>query len=129
MITVDTNVVVRLLTKDDPTQYRKSFKLFSENTIYLSLTVIQETEWVLRFSYEFSNDDINYAFLNLAGLDTIELENPQVLADTLNMHEKGMDFSDALHLAQASQCEYFYTFDKKLLNKAKGNKVCEVRKP
>ncbi|MEJ2416129.1 MAG: type II toxin-antitoxin system VapC family toxin [Exilibacterium sp.] len=129
MIAVDTNVVVRLLTRDDPEQYRKSFTLFNAQTIYLSLTVMQETEWVLRFSYEFSPDKINFALLSLAGLANVEIEKPQILAKALSLHGENMDFSDALHLAQSSKCDSFYTFDKKLINKAMNNGICEVRKP
>ena len=129
MIAVDTNVVIRLLTKDDPQQFKKAFTLFKENRVFLSFTVIQETEWVLRFSYEFSSDEINFALSGLLGLPNIETENLQIISNTLSLHADGYDFSDALHLAQSIKCDFLFTFDKKFVNKAKDNPICQVKKP
>ena len=53
MIAVDTNIVVRLLTKDDPSQYQKAYHLFDKNDVLITDSVILETEWVLRFAYNF----------------------------------------------------------------------------
>ena len=53
MIAVDTNVVVRFLTRDDEQQYEKSLKLFQEQDILILDTVILETEWVLLSCYNF----------------------------------------------------------------------------
>ncbi len=55
MIAIDTNVVVRFLTRDDERQYRKAFQVIrNAPRIFLSDTVILETEWVLRHAYGFS---------------------------------------------------------------------------
>ena len=53
MISVDTNIVVRLLTQDDEVQYQKSLEIFQSPEIFIADTVILETEWVLRFAYKF----------------------------------------------------------------------------
>jgi len=129
MIAVDTNIVVRLLTKDDAKQYNKALTLFKNNTVFISLTVLQETEWVLRFSYEFSPTAIHNAISMLAGLPNIEIEKPNIVLSTLELYSSGMDFSDALHLTQAGDCSRFLTFDKKLINKAKLNEICNVEQP
>ena len=52
MIAVDTNVLVRLLTGDDPAQTQRSVELFAQESILIPKTVLLETEWVLRYSYE-----------------------------------------------------------------------------
>lgn len=44
MIAVDTNIIVRLITKDDEIQYQKSLELFKNNNIFIPDTVILETE-------------------------------------------------------------------------------------
>jgi len=129
MIAIDTNVAIRLLTKDDPKQHKKSLAIFKENIVFISLTVLQETEWVLRFSYEFSSSEIFNAITSLAGLANVEIESPNILSTTLELYSNGLDFSDALHLAQCDHCEKLFTFDKKFINKAKGNKICSVEKP
>ncbi len=48
MISVDTNVVVRLLTGDDQNQFKKAKALFEKAKIGIMTTVILECEWVLR---------------------------------------------------------------------------------
>jgi len=53
MIAIDTNIVVRFLTHDDAVQYKKAYKLFNEHDVFIADTVILETEWVLRFAYNF----------------------------------------------------------------------------
>ena len=129
MIAVDTNVVVRLLTQDDEQQYNKSLKLFQEQDIFIPDTVILETEWVLRFAYHFKPNEICIAFRNLLGLPNVQLKNGSLMAQVLAWHENGMDFADALHLAQSQNCSAIYTFDTKFINKAKGLTKCEVQQP
>ncbi|MCB1677221.1 MAG: type II toxin-antitoxin system VapC family toxin [Halioglobus sp.] len=129
MIAVDTNVIVRLLTGDDKSQYQKSLRLFRSHDIFISITVLQETEWVLRYSYQFSKHDINKALLGLAGLDNVFIDNPTVLMQALEWHARGLDFSDALHLSHSAPDRHFYTFDQKLISS--GGKVTSyaLKKP
>jgi predicted nucleic-acid-binding protein len=48
MIALDTNVVVRLLIRDDPAQADLAAQLVRGNQVLLTTTVLLETEWVLR---------------------------------------------------------------------------------
>ena len=76
--------------------------------------MILETEWVLRYAYDFSAEDICGAFINLSGLKNIHLSNPKFISQAIEWHWQGMDFSDALHIIQGQQYEKLYTFDKSL---------------
>lgn len=58
MVAADTNVLVRLLTRDDERQFEKSVALFRERTIFIPNTVVLETEWVLRYGYQFTPSQI-----------------------------------------------------------------------
>ena len=129
MISVDTNVIVRLLTKDDVEQFQKSLKLFQEKEIFICDTVILETEWVLRFAYKFSPSEIYQAFSNLFGLPNVYLSNANAIAQVLEWHQQGLDFADAFHLAQSQQCSQFYTFDRKFLQQANNLTECELKHP
>ncbi len=129
MIAVDTNIVVRLLTQDDEQQYNKSLKLFQEQDIFIPDTVLLETEWVLRFAYHFKPDEICEAFRKLLGLPNVQLTNGSLMALALQWHENGLDFADALHLAQSQNYSAIYTFDTKFVNRAKGLTECEVQHP
>jgi predicted nucleic-acid-binding protein len=44
VIAVDTNIIIRLLTQDDETQYKQSLEIFSNNEILVLDSVILETE-------------------------------------------------------------------------------------
>ncbi len=129
MIAVDTNVIVRLMTEDDTSQYQKSVRLFRRHDIFISTTVLQETEWVLRYSYQFSRRDINNAMLSLAGLENVYIDNPTVLMQALDWHAQGLDFSDALHLSHSAQDNPFYTFDQKLISSGSKVTPCKLKKP
>ncbi len=129
MISVDTNVIVRLLTGDEPSQFERSKTLFSTDTIFIPASVVLECEWVLRYAYNFKQPQITTAFQSLFGLPNVHLENPPVIADALEWHQNGMDFADAIHLAQSEKAEAFITFDKSLIKTAKKNSTIPVREP
>ena len=76
MLGVDTNVLVRYLTRDDQSQYEKARRLIDREVakaepVLVSQLVLLETEWVLRSRYEMSKAEIVAAFSAL--LDTADL--------------------------------------------------------
>lgn len=118
MIAVDTNVLVRLLVQDDEVQAAKAEQLFNDNQIFIADTVLLETEWVLRFAYKLSADDIHLGLSQLLGLDNVVVRDQEAIQKALNWFHTGLDFADAWHLAQSQQCKGFATFDVKLIKKA-----------
>jgi len=123
MISVDTNILVRILTCDDNLQLRKALALFEHNEIFITDTVILETEWVLRYAYEFSDPDINDALGRLLGLPRVHVAHPRQIADALIWHKHGLDFADALHLSASNAQDSFFTFDRQFAKKAKQLKL------
>lgn len=119
MIAVDTNIIVRFLTRDDEQQYQKAYQIFADSEqLFIPATVILETEWVLRFSYNFPSDRIIYAMTGLLKLNNVNTENKTAVINALEWHKNGMDFADALHLACSLHTDKFVSFDKKLIKKA-----------
>lgn len=129
MIAIDTNVLVRFLTRDDKAQYRKVLALFAKNDIFIPATVILETEWVLRYSYGFSPETILDAFTKTFGLPNVKIKNPDAVAQAIELTRHGLDFADALHLSASHECKQFATFDAACIKKAKGLTTCKVKKP
>ena len=129
MLAVDTNVVVRYLVNDHPEQSARARKLVDENDVRLAVTVVLETEWVLRSVYRFASADIVTAMRDFAGLPMVSLENPALVAQALDWSGEGLDFADALHLAAAGQCEAFVTFDIAFARAAKRAGAHNVRQP
>ena len=52
MIALDTNMLVRALVSDNPAQVDVVRRLMAVNTVFISRTVLLETEWVLRVRYK-----------------------------------------------------------------------------
>lgn len=119
MIAVDTNVVVRLLTGDDPGQAARAAGLFEEGEILLPKTVVLETEWVLRYAYGLDAPRIVEALRKLFGLPQVTVEDAVEVAEALEWHAGGLDFADALHLASCRGAERLATFDRELGKRAR----------
>ena len=118
MIAIDTNVVVRLLTNDDPAQAARAADLLARERVLVPKTVLLETEWVLRYSYELPQPVVLAAFRKLLGLPQVAAEDATAIARALELYESGMDFADALHLASARDTTAFATFDTRLAKRA-----------
>lgn len=129
MIAVDTNVIVRLLTRDHEAQYKKAYAVFRKHDIFIPDTVILETEWVLRYAYKFNPADISAAFGKLCGQANVHLSNPNTIARIIDWYQQGVDFADAFHLATSQSCQQLLTFDTRFIKRANDMGVCEVKRP
>ncbi|WP_312798394.1 type II toxin-antitoxin system VapC family toxin [Tianweitania sp.] len=118
MLAIDTNVVVRYLTNDHPKQSQKARALIDGQPVFVSVTVLLETEWVLRSAYDYRSVDIAAALRAFAGLPTVTVEDSAMVSTALELAENGMDFADALHLARAAHCEGMVSFDRKFIKAA-----------
>lgn len=116
---IDTNVIVRFLTNDDPAQAQAARAVIEGGDIFVPVTVLLETEWVLRSAYGFAAGRVVAALRGLAGLPGVSVEDPAQLALALDWMDQGMDFADALHLTSSRACDAFLTFDRKLVSAAK----------
>ena len=119
MNAVDTNVLVRYLTVDDAVQAGRARALIDGGPVWLSTTVLLETEWVLRSSYKLRPAAIMAALRVLAGQETVTVEEPGRVARAMSLCEAGMDFADALHLAATPADAGFRSFDAALVKQAK----------
>lgn len=86
--------------------------------IYISVTVLLESEWVLRTGYRFTPIQMVEAFRAIGGLPGTVVEDSSQVAQALDWAEQGMDFADALHLVRAEGCAEFLTFDRKFARAA-----------
>jgi predicted nucleic acid-binding protein len=125
VVAVDTNVVVRLLTGDDPAQAARARAIFEREAILLTKTVMLESEWVLRRLYRFGADRIADAFAALLALPDVTCEDSGAVADAIRWMRDGLDFADALHLASARPAGRFATFDGALVRRAL--KVADIK--
>lgn len=119
MIALDTNVLVRFLTNDDPAQARRARRLVEQGEVLIPLTVLLEAEWVLRAAYGFELAQIHAAFIGLLGLPNLHMQAADRVQKALEWFAGGLDLADALHLVLADDATAFATFDQKLIRRAK----------
>jgi predicted nucleic-acid-binding protein len=118
MVAVDTNVVVRLLTGDDPTQEAVARSLFAAGPVWIPKTVLLETGWVLGSVYKFEQEAILNAFTKLLGLRNVQVEDEFSVAAALELAAQGIELADALHLSSRPHGVSFVSFDKPFVKRA-----------
>ena len=122
MIALDTNILVRLLVKDDDAQTRKVVRLFRRldgegERAYVSDVVICEVVWVLRAAYGFSRSEVSVVLAKVLAARQLAFDSAERLARALHAYETGKgDLADYVigEHATAAGCDVVVTFDKTL---------------
>ena len=115
MIGLDTNVLIRYLTRDDESQYRATMKLLMRKSasFFVADLVLVETDWVLSSLYDWTRDEIADAFTRLLQIHNLQFEDEDRLRLSLAAVRRGADLSDELLIAMSRHqgCREFATFD------------------
>lgn len=122
MIALDTNVLVRLVTRDDEAQAQRAKAVFDTHAgedggLFVADIVLVELCWTLARSYELSRADIARTVHALLDNASIALESPTAVKRALVHFETGnADFPDCLIVAKAGQvgCSHTLSFDKRM---------------
>ena len=121
MIALDTNVLVRYFTEDDPTQFQHVEQLFKkynqDGEIFISVVVLMELSWVLESCYDWSKEEFCDVLEGILRCSQFTIENPLAVRMAVSRARKKQDFSDAL-IGQIGvrKNAKTYTFDKALKN-------------
>ncbi len=101
MIGLDTNVLVRYLTRDDESQYRATMKLLTRKAarFFVADLVLVETDWVLSSLYDWTRDEIADAFARLVQVHNLQFEDEDRIRHALAAVRRGADLSDELLIA------------------------------
>jgi predicted nucleic-acid-binding protein len=119
-IAIDTNVLVRLLVRDDEAQYAAAQRLVeqaaaADEPVLIVLGALLETEWVLRSRYGLDKVSIAGAFTALLESSDVEVEHPPTVEEALYVwaQHPGADFADCLLIARSAHLgrSRFLTFD------------------
>ena len=120
MIGLDTNVLVRYLTHDDPSQTvaakRVMNSLSFDSPGFLSLIVIAELVWVLAISYRYQKKEIEQVLESLLRSKELVIERADIVSQASRAFGAGRaDFADYLieRCAHAAECEFMITFDQR----------------
>ena len=122
MTGLDTNVLVRYLTQDDPAQVRKANALIDGavregERLHLDVVVLCEVVWVLRGAYEIKKEGVADALEKILDAAQFHIEDRDLLREAVDAFRGGQgDFSDyVLGLRnRRAGCGATATFDKAL---------------
>lgn len=117
MRAVDTNVLVRLITRDDPKQAAVA-EAFVAKGAWVSLLALAEATWVLSAVYELRAPQIATAVEMLLAHKDLTLQDSDVVSAALDNFRKkpALGFSDCLLLEAARKAGHLPlgTFDRDL---------------
>lgn len=118
-VALDTNVLVRLLVRDDEVQFAAAQRLLQTaqlqgQTVLIALLVVLETEWVLRSRYKHGKEAILKSLTMLLETEGVRIDDEAVLEEALHLW-KGhtAEFADCLIVAKTARlgCRHLATFD------------------
>jgi predicted nucleic-acid-binding protein len=117
MRAVDTNVLVRLIARDDPEQVEAA-EGFVQKGAWISHLVLAETTWVLGAAYGLDHGAIATAIDMLLNHRQLTVQDADVVASALDQYRRkpALGFSDCLVLGTARKNGHLPlgTFDKDL---------------
>ena len=118
MIGLDTNVLVRYIMQDEPSQSAKATTLVESLEVdrpgFIGVVSIVELYWVLTSCYDLTNDQVRQALGLLLRTRQIVVDRAEQVLRALKVFETGKaDFADCLieRTAAAAGCEQTMTFD------------------
>jgi len=120
MIGLDTNLLVRYLTQDDPLQSPKATEIIEQRLTeqdpgFVSIVAMVETVWVLERAYRLPAHEIAAAVKRMLQTDVLEIENEQeVFTAMIALKQGQVSFADSVIAALGARagCSYTLTFDR-----------------
>ncbi len=120
---LDTNVLVRYLTQDDPDQSRRANAFLQEaaskgERCFIGSVVLCELVWVLRGAYGYERDDVCMVLEKLLSTVEFSIEDKELAYRALEDYRTGGDFADHLIGWRNGKvgCDVTVTFDRDLKN-------------
>lgn len=120
MTALDTNILIRLLVKDDEEQSKIVFRRFKKaeknnEILFIPLLVALELIWVLDSVYDCSREEVVNAIEKLTMMPIIQFEKLEVIHELIKYGKSTtIDLSDLLisNFSIANGCRKTITFDK-----------------
>ena len=116
---LDTSILIRYMTQDDPIQSLRANQIVDRNLSsqapgFVSLVTIAEVAWVLRSRYKATGQEIATAVERILSCDSLEVQNEQQVYEAMLALKAGEGtFADALicTLGTWAGCSSTLTFD------------------
>ena len=125
MIGLDTNVLVRYITQDDPRQSLRATKLIdslsAENQGFIAAVSVVELVWVLQGCYDATKSQVVSVLEKLLRAKEMTVENAEIVWQALHAYARSnADFSDCLleRSGANAKCVHTVTLDSKAAKSA-----------
>ena len=119
---IDTNILVRLITADDPTQLLAVERLMEkveaeDGQLHIDSVTLCELAWVLRSRYQMNREQISSALESLLNVTILEIQDRDLVEKALHDFRTGLagfpDYLIGWHNQKAG-CTETLTFDRTL---------------
>ncbi len=121
MIALDTNVLVRFITRDDPRQAAQveRFLRASNEEFFVSIPVLLELVWLLDRHFGYTRSEIAQVLRAFYERKDFVFENESHVMAAVAAFESGADFADHLivEAARAAGCSKLLTLDEALVGR------------
>ena len=112
MISIDTNILLRYLLKDDPALFPRALDIIAANDCFVSRAALTEVVYTLESYYRSSRAKIGRALDALLSLQRVSIEDGAVTERAVSWYKGGMDFGDAMIAASSHGVARIDTFDR-----------------
>ncbi len=125
---IDTNVILRILAKDNGEQCKKALNFIKEasskgKSLYLPAIVIMEIVWVLESYYKLSKKEVRNRLEPILNTPELKCEMKGVFKEAISIYvEKNIKFADAVIgcWGLANEISVVYTYDEKDFKRING---------
>lgn len=129
MNALDTNVLIRWITRDDETQARQADALLM-HAAFVSLPVLLETAWVLGGRpFLFDRATRAEMLYGIIDTDTITVASEDAVRWAIKRFASGADIADMIHIVAAKGATRFMSFEKDLALEAGSHPPLPIAQP
>lgn len=117
IIAIDTNILIRVITEDDPEQSRRAQQeLVAVDQVIVPTHVLCEVVWLLSGRYQHARADLIDVIETILATRTMLVDH-DAIASGLALLKAGGDFADGViaHQGRAAGAEVFVSFDAKAI--------------
>jgi len=112
MISLDTSILVRYVTKDHARLSPLALDIIANNACFVSKAALMEMVFTLESVYRKGRDETATALRTIIGLTTVTVEARGATGHAISWYAEGMDFGDAMTLASSAGAAKVASFDR-----------------
>ncbi len=113
MRAVDTNIIARYVTADDPVQTPLATAVLA-TPCYVSDTVLLESAWLLGSRYRIPRARLAAILFDLVHLPTVTVSDSELILWAIGQFAAGADFADMMHMLSGRYTDSFVSFENNL---------------